>query len=84
MLNDDQLDDLYYYPGYTYPRTIDNFVKGLRILDGLSEKDEYLLQGEHDEIFVFAGPPISDEQQIELDKLGFRFDEDRESWKYLT
>jgi len=42
------------------------------------------LQGEHDAIFVFAGPPVTDYQQIELDKLGFRFDEECESWRYYT
>lgn len=83
MLTDDQLDDLY-NNDYSYTRTLDNFIEGLRILEGLSEKKEYRLQGEHDEIYVFAGPSISDEQQIELDKLGFRFDEECESWRYYT
>ena len=84
MLTDDQLDDLDRNREYMYPRTLDNFCKGLQILKTLSDREEYMLQGEHDEIFVFAGAPVSDEQQIELDKLGFRFIEDLESWKYYT
>jgi hypothetical protein len=82
MLTDEQLDELDIRRGPS--KTLDNFIKGLRILENLSEKKDYRLQGEHDEIFVFAGPPISDEQQIELDKLGFRFDEELESWRYYT
>ena len=84
MLTDDQLENLYTGRDYMYPRTLDNFIKALQILKTLSDREEYRLQGEHDEIFVFAGPPTSDEQQIELDKLGFRFDEDLESWRYNT
>lgn len=82
MLTDEQLDELDIRQGPS--KTLDNFIRGLRILENLSEKKDYRLQGEHDEIFVFAGPPISDEQQIELDKLGFRFDEELESWRYYT
>jgi hypothetical protein len=84
MLTDDQLDELDSSREYSYPRTVKNFIKALEILRTLAKKEEYLLQGEHDEIYVFAGPPTSDEQQIELDKLGFRFDEDLESWRIYT
>ena len=83
MLTDDQLDELY-DTDTQYERSLDNFIKGLRILETLMEKKTYVLQGEHDEIYVFAGPPTSDEQQIELDRLGFRFDEDCESWRIYT
>jgi hypothetical protein len=81
MMTDDQLDEM---DLKSYPRTIDNFCRALQILKGLSDKTEYLLQGEHDEIYVFAGPPTSDEQQIELDRLSFRYDEECESWKIYT
>lgn len=83
MLTDEQLDDLY-ESGSEYAKTLSNFCKGLQILQTLSTKDEYRLQGEHDEIFVFAGPPTSNEQQIKLDRLGFRYDPEVESWRYLT
>jgi hypothetical protein len=84
MLTDEQLDDLQTGRDYCYERNLDNFIKALRILEPLMDKKTYVLQGEHDEIYVFAGPPTSDEQQIELDKLGFRFDEDCESWRIYT
>jgi hypothetical protein len=84
MLTDEQLDDLDTSRGYSYERTLDNFIKGLRILETLMDEKTYVLQGEHDELFVYAGPPTSNEQQIELDKLGFRFDEDCESWRIFT
>jgi hypothetical protein len=86
MLSDEQLDQRDYESIKTYnlPRTVDNFIKALEILKTLQKKDTYTLQGGHDEIYVFAGPPTSDEQQIELDRLGFRYDEDCESWRMFT
>jgi hypothetical protein len=86
MLSDEQLDDLNFDVGneYNQPRTLDNFIKGLRILETLTDRKEYCLQGEHDEIYVYASAPTSDEQQIELDKLGFRYDDECESWRYYT
>ena len=84
MLTDDQLDEMD-KSGRSYPRTIDNLVRALKILETLTDRKEYLIQGEHDELFVWAGPPISDEQQIELDRLGFRYDSDLEnSWRMYT
>ncbi len=84
MLTDEQLDELDGYPRTSYPRTLDNFIKALEIFKTLVVRDSYNLQGEHDEIYVLAGPPVSDEQQIELDRLGFRYDEDCESWRMYT
>lgn len=83
MLNDEQLDDLY-DSKTSKPRTVDNFIKGLQILKPLMPRDSHILQGEHDIIYVFAGAPTSDEQQIELDQLGFRYDEENDSWEYNT
>lgn len=84
MLSDEQLDDLY-TKDYSYPRTINNFMQALKTLRWLASPDEeYRLQGEHDVIYVFAGPPTSDDQQIELDRLGFRYDAENESWRHYT
>jgi hypothetical protein len=68
------------------PNDVPHFIKALEILRTLMSNpdQEFFIQGEHDEIYVFAGPPTSDEQQIELYSLGFMYDEDCGSWRVYT
>jgi hypothetical protein len=87
MLTDEQLEEMERKEGYTkynYPRTIANFIRALQILEPLTDRDTHNIQGVHDEIFVYGEPPTSDEQQIELNRLGFRYDEDCSSWRIYT
>ncbi len=71
-------------------KTLNNFIEGLQILKKYMKKDTYVLQGEHDAIFVYTNNlPENFENSVEeirLAELGFLLAEDidEQTWRYYT
>jgi hypothetical protein len=59
---------------------LSDFIDGLLIIQKY-EKDQYCMQAEHDEMFISSiDLPMSEEDEAQMLKLGWRKDDYSDSW----